>query len=243
MYRGRSVCVVVPAHNEERHIGSVISGSPELVDHIVVIDDRSSDDTVGAVLRAGDARVTLLQHSENQGVGGALISGYREALRLNAGLVAVMAGDGQMDPQYLPTLFDPICLGQAEATKGNRFYSWASLRRMPAIRMLGTLGLTWLTRAATGYWHLSDAQNGYVALSGVTLARVNLDSLDHGYAVENAMLIELSRNSARVMDIPIPARYGSEVSGMRIWRDGPLIASVLLRGIASRLVSRTRSKP
>ncbi len=243
MYRDRSVCVVVPAHNEERHIAAVIRGCPPLlVDHIVVVDDLSSDGTVEVVREEADPRVILVQHQVNQGVGGALVSGYREALRLHAGAVVVMAGDDQMDPAYLPALLDPICLGRADVTKGNRLYSWNSMRRMPALRIVGTVGLTWLTRAATGYWHLSDAQNGYVAFAGEALARVNLAALSRGYAAENTMLMELSRTGARVQDVPIPARYGTEVSGMHIWRDGPMIASIVVGGIAARLARRRRAE-
>lgn len=241
MYRERSICVVMPAHNEDRHIAAVIRGCPLLVDHIVVVDDFSTDDTVATVLREGNPRVSVIQHHRNQGVGGALVSGYREALRLRAGAVVVMAGDDQMDPTYLPALLDPISLGRADFTKGNRFYSWSSLRRMPPLRLVGTLVLTWLTRLATGYWRLSDAQNGYVAIAGEVLAKVNLNALARGYAVENTMLMELSRIGARVEDVPIPARYGTEVSGMHIWRDGPLIAAVVVRGMVARRIHGRRS--
>lgn len=243
MYRGRSVCVVVPARDEEQHIGDVIRRCPPLVDYIVVVDDCSTDRTVSTVRAQADPRVILVQHSVNQGVGGALVSGYHRALDLHAGLCVVMAGDGQMDPYYLPDLLDPICSEEADFAKGNRFCRWSSIRRMPIFRALGTLCLTWMTRAATGYWHLADAQNGYVAIAREALAQIDLDNLARGYAVENTMLMEMSRIRARVRDVPIPARYGTEVSGMRIWRDGLSIALVVVRGCFVRVSNSFRPVP
>ncbi|HVD03105.1 MAG TPA: glycosyltransferase family 2 protein [Candidatus Dormibacteraeota bacterium] len=241
MFQGRQICVVVPAFNEERHIATVIRNCPALVDHLVVVDDHSTDSTSETALGVADSRVVLIRHETNQGVGGALVSGYRRALDLGADVVVVMAGDDQMDPAYLPNLLEPICSGQVEVAKGNRFYSWSSLRHMPALRMLGTVVLTWATRAASGYWKLMDAQNGYVAFAASALRQVDLSVLAQGYAVENAMLIELGRVGARLRDIPIPARYGTEVSQMRIWRDGVVILSVVTRGAVRRaLAQRSR---
>ncbi len=235
MFHGRKLAVVVPAFNEEAHVAAVIRGCPAFVDHVIVVDDHSNDGTSAAVAALGDLRVTLIRHETNRGVGGALVSGYRQALSLDVDLVAVMAGDDQMDPAYLPRLIAPICSGAADFTKGNRFYSWASLRHMPALRAVGTLLLTWATRLATGLWRLQDSQNGYVAIAGSMLCRINLSALDRGYAVENAMLIELARLRGHVQDIPIPARYGAEVSQLRIWRDGMLILALLFRSFIARL--------
>ncbi len=236
MYKGLTVAVVVPAFNEARHIASVVSGCPALVDHVLIVDDHSSDGTSAVATAQDDPRVRVIRHGQNEGVGGALVTGYRLALSVGSGAVVVMAGDDQMDPGYLPALLDPLVRKEADFTKGNRFYSWVSMKHMPPIRLLGTVFLTWLTRAATGYSHLHDAQNGYVAISGDALARVNLARLaKRGYAVENEMLMELARLRARIVEVPIPARYGSELSTMRLWRDGPLIAGVLFAGLARRL--------
>lgn len=236
MFHGLKVAVVVPAFNEEAHVATVVRGCPDFVDHVIVVDDHSNDGTSAAVAALGDPRVTLIRHDANRGVGGALVSGYQRALSLEASLVAVMAGDDQMDPAYLSRLLGPICSQVADFTKGNRFYSCTSLRHMPTLRVLGTLFLTWTTRLATGLWGLHDSQNGYVAVAGHTLKRIDLSALDRGYAVENAMLIELARLRVRVQDIPIPARYGAEVSRLHIWRDGVMILTLLLRSFLARLL-------
>ena len=235
MFLDRRVAVVVPAFNEERHIAHVITNMPDFVDHVIVIDDKSTDETVRVVSEQGDPRVVLICHASNQGLGSALVSGYRRALGLQAEVVVVMAGDDQMDPSYLPALLNPICTGSADVSKGNRFDSWASLRTMPKHRIVGSVVLTWLTRLASGYPHLQDSQNGYVALSADALTRVSLPSLSHGYSVENAMLIELGRVKARLVDVPIPARYATETSKMRLMRDGPAILGTVLMGLAKRV--------
>jgi len=240
VFRERHVAAVVPAYNEERLIAGVIRNMPPLVDHIIVIDDKSLDGTAAVAEALDEPRVVLIRHAENQGLGGALVSGYKRALSLHADLVVVMAGDDQMDPRYLPDLLEPLCDGRAEATKGNRFYSWSSLRAMPKHRVFGSLILTWLTRIASGHRHLADSQNGYVAFTAATLEKVRLGSLSHGYSVENAMLIELGRVHARVIDVPIPARYGSETSKMRLLRDGPAILGTILTGVAQRITRSSR---
>ena len=235
MFDGQTVAAVIPAFNEERHIATVIRNCPPIVDYLIVVDDHSSDATSRRVEAVADTRVILIRHQANRGVGAAIASGYYSALTLRVGVVVIMAGDDQMDPAYLPRLLGPICSGAADFTKGNRFYSWASLRHMPPLRVLGTVVLTWATRVATGLWRLKDAQNGYVAVASSMLERIDLSALDRGYAVENAMLIQVARLHGRVQDIPIPARYGAEVSRLHIWRDGIAIMMLLLRSTMARL--------
>jgi glycosyltransferase involved in cell wall biosynthesis len=234
MYRSHRIVVVVPAHNEERHLGEVLSSMPGFVDHVVVVDDGSTDDTAGVAAAAADERVRLLRHTINRGVGSALTSGYRAALELDADVVAAMGGDGQMDPARLASLLDPVVEDGCDFAKGNRFFR-GGLSTMPRHRLLGNLVLTAATRLATGYWRLSDAQNGYTAISRATLERLPLDRMATGYQFENLLLIELSCLRAKVLDVPIPARYGEETSGMRVWRAGLQILWTLLRGFWRRL--------
>jgi glycosyltransferase involved in cell wall biosynthesis len=235
VFLGRRVAAIIPAFNEERHIAGVLANMPDFVDHMIVIDDKSTDQTVKVVSELVDPRIVLICQPSNQGLGSALVSGYKQALALQADVVVVMAGDDQMDPGYLPALLEPICTGSADVTKGNRFSSRASLRTMPRNRIIGSLVLTWLTRLASGYSQLQDSQNGYVAISTRALRMVSLASLAHGYSVENAMLIELGRIRARLVDVPIPARYGTETSKMRLARDGPAILGTILLGVAKRV--------
>jgi len=240
MFKGKRVAAVVPAYNEAALIDRVIRNMPQFIDNVIVIDDKSTDDSARIVSESNDARISLIRHETNQGLGATLVSGYEMALNLGADLVVVMAGDDQMDPHYLPHLLGPICDGSTDVTKGNRYFSRASLRHMPRHRVIGGLVLTWLTRLASGYWRLHDSQNGYVAFSVPTLRKVRLRSLATGYAVENAMLIELGRVRARVLDVPIPARYGSEQSTMRLIKVVPAILGTILAGLAGRIYRAVR---
>ncbi len=235
MYRDRSVAAVVPAYNEEEHIGTVIKTMPDFVDHIVVVDDRSTDRTAEIATDAGDPRVTVVRHEENTGVGGAVVTAYREALDQGAELFAVMAGDAQMDPAYLPALLDPIVDGRAEFTKGNRFFSMGSFHGMPRYRVFGNVILSFLTKLASGYWHVFDPQNGYVAIGRPTLERLPLDRVSKGYSLENDVLIYLNIIGARVLDVPIPARYQTEVSSIRLRRVIPQMMSLLFKGFWRRI--------
>src|SRR5215831_13438189 len=131
MYRGKNIAVVVPAHNEEKLIARTITTVPEFIDHIVVVDDYSTDDTAKRAMATGDARLHLIEHEVNTGVGGAIIDGHKLAMELNADINVVMAGDAQMDPHYLRTLLDPIIESGYGFTKANRFYSRQALTGMP----------------------------------------------------------------------------------------------------------------
>jgi glycosyltransferase involved in cell wall biosynthesis len=235
MYRDLRVAIVVPAHNEERLVGRVIETAPEIVDHVVVVDDASSDGTSTAATAVGDPRLALITLSENQGVGGAILTGHRRALELGADVCVVMAGDAQMDPEFLPALLDPIADGDAEFTKANRFYGPGSFRGMPRHRILGNVVLSFMTKAASGYWNLFDPQNGYTAIHRSALERLDLDRIARRYEFENDLLIQLNVARVSARDVPVPARYGDEVSGMQLRRVAPRILRQLWRGFWHRM--------
>ena len=235
MYRDRSVAVVIPAYNEELHIGQVVRTLPSFVDQVIVVDDGSTDRTREEVLGATVRDVTLVRHAENRGVGAAVVTGYRRALEGNAEVVVLMQGDGQPDPTQMPRLLDPIIDSQCDFAKGNRFFSRRSFRGMPLHRVLGNIGLSTLTKSATGYWHVFDSLNGYTAISGAMLRSLPLERLQSRYELETLMLLELSLARARVLDVPIPAVYGEEVSGINPWREGPRILWTILRGLFRRV--------
>jgi glycosyltransferase involved in cell wall biosynthesis len=237
VYRDKSVAVVVPAHNEEQHIGEVLNGMPTFVDLIVVVDDGSSDNTESIVQRATRPGVVLLRHEENRGVGSAIVTGYRLVGERAIDIVAVMGGDGQMHPENLAPLIDPIADGRCGFSKGNRFYAWGSWKGMPRHRVFGNVVLSLLTKVASGYWHVFDAQNGFTAIAGEILRVLRLESLEVGYEFENRQLLELSLAGVSVSDIPFPARYGEEASGIRLWRDGRRILATLVSGFYSRIRS------
>lgn len=216
MYKEHKIVVVVPAYNEQAFILSVIETMPKFVDHIVVVDDCSSDDTYRVVSNAGDKRTILLSTPRNLGVGGATVLGYRQALDLDCDIVVKMDGDGQMSPDYLPQLLDAIIEQGFDYAKGNRFLIPEFLPVMPKLRLIGNIALTFMTKLATGYWNVFDPQNGYLAIKAELLRKINLESLHKRFFFENDMLVQLSLLDARVKDVPIPARYGRETSSLNL---------------------------
>jgi glycosyltransferase involved in cell wall biosynthesis len=234
VYKGHSVAVVVPAYREELHIADVITTMPSIVDHVLVIDDASPDGTFDAATAAADPRTTVIRHDVNTGVGGAIITGHLKAMDLGADVSVVMAGDGQMDPSYLTNLLDPITDCGYGFAKANRFFSTTSFEGMPAYRIFGNIVLTFLTKASSGYWNLVDPQNGYTAITKEAIARIPLDKVAKRYEFENDLLIWLNIADVRSIDVPIPAIYGSEVSGIKLHRVVPRITGTLIRGFWRR---------
>lgn len=235
MFKDHRVAVVVPAHNEELHVGDVIAHMPALVDWILVVDDASTDATGEIARSSGDPRVEVIRHDTNRGVGGAILTGHRRALELGADISVVMAGDDQMDPAYLESLLEPICEHGYGFAKANRFYSARSYEGMPRHRIVGNIALSFLTKAASGYWHLFDPQNGYTAISRQALERLDLDRIAEGYEFENDLLVNLNILGVRATDVPIPARYGSEVSGIKLHKVVPAITWLLVRSFWKRI--------
>ncbi|RMF88174.1 MAG: glycosyltransferase family 2 protein [Nitrospirae bacterium] len=219
MYRDTPVHVIIPAYNVAPHIEGVLAGLPPFVDRITVVDDASTDDTAARVARVAerDGRIELLRHPENQGVGGAMVTGLRRALEQTRGILVKMDGDGQMDPGLLPDLLDPLVEGRAEYAKGNRFLRGHALARMPRVRLFGNFVLTFLTKLASGYWHVFDPQNGYLAMRSEVVALLDLDRLARRYFFENDMLVNLNIFDVRVVDVAMEARYGDETSSMNLW--------------------------
>jgi len=215
MYREHTIGVVVPAYNESELIGETLASIPEYVDAVYAIDDASTDDTADIIENFDDPRIVFIRHEKNSGVGAAIVSGYKRALEDGIDIAAVMAGDNQMDPEYLPSLLDPIVEGRAEHTKGNRLLSPGYRRGMSKWRSFGNSILTFLTKIASGYWYVVDPQNGYTAISGRALKMLNLDRLYRRYAFENDLLVKLNVHDAKVINIPIPARYGRETSHIK----------------------------
>lgn len=214
----KSIAVVLPAHNEADHIEGVLDSVPHWVDRIYVVDDASTDATAETVERRSESRVTLIRHDRNRGVGGAMRTGYEAALEAGFDLIAKMDADGQMNGAELGRLVEPFALGMAEYTKGNRFYFRGATARMPQHRQFGNTALSFLTKLATGYWHVFDSQCGFTVVSAAYLRLLDLEDLPDDYFFENAMLIRLNALSARVVDVPITTIYGHEVSGVSIRR-------------------------
>ncbi len=217
MYKGKKVGVVVPAYNEERLIGRVIETMPNFVDCIIIIDDASHDQTseiVNSFLAKMEGRLILIHHQQNQGVGGAIITGHHRALTEGMEVIAVMAGDAQMDPAELSQVIEPVIDGLADYAKGNRFASGEAWQAMPKIRFFANAALSMFNKIASGYWHIADPQCGYTAISCQTLTILNLDRISKGYQFENSLLTNLNVYNLRVVDVPVKPLYGiGEKSG------------------------------
>jgi dolichol-phosphate mannosyltransferase len=231
------IAVVIPAYRAEGSISDVLAGIGDRVSWIIVVDDTSSDGTAAIVSAAArhDPRVRLLQHKTNQGVGGAVLTGYREAVRLGAEIVVKMDSDGQMDPDHLLALVDPIVRGQADYTKGNRFVHARQLRSMPLLRRIGNLGLSLLTKLASGYWSIFDPTNGFTAIHAAVIPLLNEEAIARRYFFESSMLLELNLLRAVAKDVYIPSRYGEETSHLSVGKAFCQFPGSLLRGFFRRV--------
>lgn len=214
------VAIVIPAYNEERFIGRVIQTIPAYVDSVIVVDDCSQDLTHQVAMRQGDNRVVVLGTDHNQGVGGAVLRGYRQALELACDIVVKMDADGQMDANYLPQLLDALIEQGYDYAKGNRFLTSRALSPMPRYRLFANVVLTFMTKLASGYWHVFDPQNGFTAVKAEVLRMIDFDRIHRGYFFENDMLVQLNIHRFRVRDVAMPARYGEEKSNANWFRLG-----------------------
>jgi glycosyltransferase involved in cell wall biosynthesis len=222
----KRVAVVVPAYCEARLIGRTLSGLPEFVDAIYVVDDASTDDTALAAAASKDPRLRVLQHARNQGVGAAIVTGYRAALLDGADVVAVMAGDAQMDPADLHAVVAPVLADSADYVKGNRFRS--TLRRnMPWQRRLAGKVLSSATRWASGL-QVDDCQCGYTAIGRRALCALPLGELWPRFGYPNDLLLMLARHGLRVAEVTVRPIYADERSGVRAWH-ALVIAGLLVR--------------
>ena len=235
MYREHRIAALIPSYNEGNHVGDVVRTMPDYVDYLIVIDDCSSDNTSEAALAPGDPRVVLLRNEPNQGLGGSLIRAHKKALELEVDIAVVMAGDGQMDPAYLPALLDPIVDGEYDFTKGNRFFQAGSWEGMPAYRLFGNIVLTFMTKVATGYWDIFDPQNGYTAMSRKASLEIDWDDIARDYSFENDVIARLGLNRHRIKDVDIPAIYGEEISDIKLSTVIPDLLKTLRRSFWRRV--------
>jgi glycosyltransferase involved in cell wall biosynthesis len=239
MLDGRRVAVVVPAHDEERLVGETLRGMPEFVDRVYVVDDASRDATAERAREVADARVEVITHERNLGVGAAILSGYRRALEEGVEVTCVMAADNQMDPVELPDIAGPVARGEVEYAKANRLVSGEAWKVIPRTRYLGNAVLSLLTKIASGYWHVADSQAGYTAISRDALRRLDLDRVYRGYGFPNDLLVHLNVQNARVRDVPSRPIYDvGEQSGIRLRRVVPRISWLLLKGFWWRMAQK-----
>ena len=209
--------VVIPCYRVIAQVGDVIARVGPEVAVIYCVDDAcpdSSGDWIEANVR--DPRVVVLRNAQNQGVGGAVMTGYRQAVEDGVDVIVKIDGDGQMDPALVTAFVTPILRGDADYTKGNRFWDLREIRQMPAIRRIGNLGLSFMAKASSGYWDVFDPTNGYTAIHAAVARRLPLDSISRRYFFETDMLFRLNTLRAVVVDVPMDALYGTEVSNLKV---------------------------
>lgn len=215
MTKKRRIAVIVPCYKVHKHILQVLESIPREVDHIVVVDDACPEKSGNLVAESiSDSRVKVLFLEKNIGVGGAVLSGMCYAMESGSEILVKMDGDGQHDAAYISILVEPILQGAADYTKGNRFYKLESLIGMPAARIVGNAGLSFLTKLSSGYWNLMDPTNGFVAIHSKILCQLSLDKINKRYLFESDMLFRLGSLRAKVMQVPMRANYGNEISGI-----------------------------
>src|SRR5919204_1524400 len=236
MLEGKRVGVIVPAYDEERLIAATIEGVPDFVDRIYVVDDASADGTGEAARASGDGRVVVVRHQRNSGVGAAIVTGYRRAVADGLDVACVMAADNQMDPADLERIAAPVARGEVDYAKANRLVSGEAWHVMPRSRYLGGAVLSFLTKIASGYWHVADSQSGYTAASREILDQLDLERVYPRYGFPNDMLVHLNVWNARVRDIPARPVYGvGERSGLKIPQVVPRISWLLVKGFFWRM--------
>lgn len=219
MYKDKTLCVVIPVFNESTQIGGVIKTMPDYVDWVIIVDDVSTDDTVTVVTQyqQHDSRVVLLRHDINQGCGGALATGYLWARDNRMDIAVRMDGDGQMSPNDLPALIDPVAREMADYAKGNRLVTGEAYQNIPRIRYFGNAFLSLLTKIASGYWHVADFQSGYTAMNRMVLDTIDWKQMYQRYGQPNDLMVRLNVYNFRVADVPVePVYHVGEKSGIQI---------------------------
>jgi glycosyltransferase involved in cell wall biosynthesis len=218
MYDGHRIAVVIPCYNVAYHIKDVLKLMPECVDQVYCVNDASCDDTPDVILSVEDLRVTLLSHDINRGVGGAVITGYRQALEDGSDIILKIDGDGQMNPEIIPSFIEPIINESYDYTKGNRFNKVEDIVAMPVMRVIGNLSLSLMSKFSSGYWTIFDPTNGFTAIRANVLRQLTLEKLHHRFFFESDLLFRLYLVKATVKDITMQAVYGGEKSNLKISR-------------------------
>jgi glycosyltransferase involved in cell wall biosynthesis len=232
------LAAVLPAYNVARELGAVLRSMPPLFASVIVVDDGSSDQTGAIADRYAelDRRIVVVRHDKNRGVGGAMLTGFRIAIDAGADIVVKVDADGQMPLWLVPELVEPLIRGAADYTKGNRFRDFQALRAMPLARRIGNVALSFLAKAATGYWRTFDPTNGFVAIRCDVLSQLPLQKIDPTYFFEISMLSHLYLIDAVVKEIPMPARYAGETSSLSIARVLRQFPRRLLWSLSRRLM-------
>lgn len=231
-----SIAVVIPSFRVRRHILGVIRQIGPEVAAIYVVDDGCPEESGRHVLQeCHDSRVKVIFHPVNQGVGGAVMTGYQRAIADGHDILVKVDGDGQMDPALLPTMVSPLIAGEADYAKGNRFFHLDEIHNMPGIRLFGNAVLSFMSKLSTGYWCIFDPTNGYTAIHARVASHLPIEKISKRYFFETDMLFRLNTLRAIVVDVPMDAVYGSEESNLRIARILPEFLGKHVRNTFKRI--------
>ncbi|MFC3878572.1 glycosyltransferase family 2 protein [Algoriphagus namhaensis] len=235
MKLNKRITVVIPCYKVSKQIRGVIHLIPEFVDKIIVVDDACPENSGALVKEMDISIVEVIFHKKNKGVGGAVISGFKKAIELQSDIVIKLDGDGQMNPNEIVKLINPLLYDRADYVKGNRFNDFKALKRMPKIRLFGNSFLSFTIKLASGYWDIMDPTNGFCAISKDSLCELNLNKIDNRYFFETDMLINLNLLNKVVEDISISAIYGDETSNLNIKRVILNFPIKILKGLIKRI--------
>lgn len=231
------VGIIIPCYKVEKHIEAVLSEIPGSIPTIIAVNDCSTDNTLSILTERSkvDPRIIIVNHLENKGVGGAVKSGFRKAMELGLEIVVKIDGDGQMDMAYLPEFIKNLVEDKADFCKGNRFRNIHTIDRMPLLRRIGNIGLSFLSKISSGYWQIFDPTNGYFSIKVSVLKNLNFDKLANRYFFESSLLNELYFVDAVVKDIVIDAKYADEVSNLSITKTLVEFPPKILKAIIKRV--------
>lgn len=226
MYRKLETAVVIPCYNEEKMITQTIKKIPEYIDHIIAVNDASTDGTIGVLnkLKKQYNKLSVVDNKVNQGVGGALIAGYDYAIKnTKATAIGIVAGDDQFDSSYLKAMLDDFIDQSADYVKASRFFHREAFKTMPKYRQFGNIFISLLTKFSTGYYSITDITNGCGWLRREIIEKVDFSIVEKRYDYETSMLTALSIANAKVIDHAVPAHYGNEKSTIKLiptaWRN------------------------
>jgi dolichol-phosphate mannosyltransferase len=239
--KNKSIAVAIPYYNAANQIEKVIAGLPDFIDAIIIINDKSYEPLpLELIKKKYDPKTQLvfLENEINLGVGGATKKGFQYAIDHGFDIVIKVDADNQMDTSYLEKMLKPIINEKVKMTKGNRFRDTKSIKNMPIVRRIGNLTLSFLTKAATGYWHNFDPTNGFIAVKVSVLRKIDFSNLSNRYFFETSLIAELYFTGAKIKDIAMPAIYGDEKSNMEVWKMPVIFLANLIKILFKRIIKK-----
>ena len=234
MLEKSKIAVVIPYYNAAKHIKHVVDKLPSFVDAIYIVDDCGSE-PLPSILEENN-KVVILENQGNLGVGGATKKGFKKAISDGVNIVVKLDADNQMDTSFIPALVEPLLSKKAEYAKGNRFRDFEALDKMPFVRKAGNLMLSFLVKAATGYWNNFDPTNGFFAIDINILKQLDFTNISNRYYFETSLIAELYFQEARIKDVSMPAIYADETSNMSVWKMPFVFLPRLFKTFVKRII-------